>query len=219
MSIKELSLYHLIRPPKGNAAGAPVLIMLHGYGSNEEDLFSFAAELPEDLFVIAVRAPYTLQPFGYAWYAINFEAEKGKWNDLQQAAQSRDALIRFIDEAVAAYNLDAKRVSLLGFSQGSILSYAIALSRPDKVKSVVALSGYINTDLLEEGYRTKDHGDLSIYASHGQMDMVIPSAWAQQIPEVLGELGVAHLYEEFPVGHGVSPANFESCRAWLRGRY
>ena len=219
MYTKDLSLYHLIRPNADRSVNPPALIMLHGYGSNEEDLFSFARELPEELFVISVRAPYSMEPFGYAWYAINFEAEKGKWSDLKQAATSRDLLIEFLDEAIEAYDLDPERISLLGFSQGTILSYAIALSRPDKIKSVVALSGYINKELLEEGLEEKDHGELQIYASHGQLDMVIPPAWAQQTPDFLEALGVTHVYEEFPVGHGVSPANFESFKNWLKSRF
>ncbi len=220
MYTKDLSLYHLIRPNADGGTKAPALIMLHGYGSNEEDLFSFARELPEELFVISVRAPYSLEPFGYAWYAINFEAEKGKWSDLDQAAKSRDLLIGFLDEVIEAYDLDPERISLLGFSQGTILSYAIALSRPDKIKSVVALSGYINKNLLlNEGLEKGDLEELQIYASHGQLDMVIPPAWAQQTPDFLDALGVKHVYEEFPVGHGVSAANFESFKRWLQTRY
>lgn len=193
--------------------------MLHGYGSNEEDLFSFAPELPNDLFILSVQAPFALEPFGYAWYAINFEAEKGKWSDLDQASKSRELILEFIKEAIGAYDLNPSRISLLGFSQGSILSYSLALSYPEMVKSVVALSGYINTDILAEDYREKDHSSLEIYASHGQMDMVIPPAWAQQTPPFLNELGIRHQYEEFPVGHGVSPANFASFRKWFLERY
>ena len=219
MHTKELSLFHLIRPHSGNSASPPALIMLHGYGSNEEDLFSFASELPRDVFVISVRAPYALEPFGHAWYAINFEAEKGKWSDLEQAAASRDALLAFIGEAIEAYGLDPGRMNLLGFSQGSILGYAIALSHPDRINTLVALSGYINRDLLEAAYETKDHSQLQVYASHGQMDMVIPPAWAQQTPGFLESIGVRHTYEEFPVGHGVSPENFASFKKWLESRY
>ncbi|MEP2277858.1 MAG: phospholipase, partial [Maribacter sp.] len=73
MTTAPLSLEHIIRPSSLTDKKPPVLFMLHGYGSNEEDLFSFAPELPEELCIIAVRAPYILQPYGYAWYAINFD--------------------------------------------------------------------------------------------------------------------------------------------------
>ncbi len=189
--------------------------MFHGYGSNEEDLFSFAAELPEELEVISVRAPYDLDPFGHAWYAINFDAEYGKWSDDEQAKESRDKIVAFMDESIAAFDLDKENITLLGFSQGTILSYAVALSFPEKVKNVVALSGYINERILREDYPEKDHSQLHIYASHGQVDQVIPVEWAQKTPDLLKKLNIDFTYEEFPIGHGVSQQNFYSFRKWL----
>ncbi|OWW25591.1 phospholipase [Zobellia sp. OII3] len=218
MTTAPLSLEHLIRPSSLKEGKAPVLFMFHGYGSNEEDLFSFAQELPEELCTISVRAPYPLEPFGYAWYAINFDAQQGKWSDDEQAKSSRDKIVAFIDEACATYTLDAERVTILGFSQGTILSYAVAISYPEKIKNVVALSGYINEAILKEGYQEKDHSNLKIYASHGQVDQVIPPEWAQKAPEFLKNLDIDHLYEEFPVGHGVAPQNFHSFKKWLEGK-
>ena len=218
MTVAPLSLEHLIRPSSNSEGKPPVLFMLHGYGSNEEDLFSFAPELQQKLCVISVRAPYTLQPFGYAWYAINFDAQQGKWSDDEQAVESREKILKFIDEACKTYGLDENRISLLGFSQGTILSYAVALSYPEKIRNVVALSGYINEGILLEGYADKKHDGLSIYASHGQVDQVIPPEWAQKAPDFLNALGVEHVYEEFPVGHGVAPQNFYSFKKWLEDK-
>ncbi|MBO0593104.1 alpha/beta fold hydrolase [Cellulophaga sp. E16_2] len=214
MQTKSLSLYHIIRP-SSIEKNAPVLFMLHGYGSNEEDLFSFAAELPEDYFIISVRAPYPLQPSGNAWYAINFDAEKGKWSDDEQAVESRDKIASFITEACAAYSVDQNNVTLLGFSQGTILSYAVALSYPEKVSRVIALSGYINENIIKEGYEKNDFSSLKIYASHGSVDQVIPVDWAAKAPKFLDHLGITNTYEEFPVGHGVAPQNFYSFKTWL----
>ena len=215
MQAQQLSLEHLIRPAKSNSQNAPVLFMLHGYGSNEEDLFSFAGELPEELFIISMRAPYDLQPFGHAWYAINFDADQGKWSDDEQAKKSREAIVKFIDEACSAYALDASKIGLLGFSQGTILSYAVALSYPEKVKTVIALSGYINENILKEGYQNKDYTKLAIYTSHGQVDQVIPLQWAQRTPDFLDALGITNVYREFPSGHGVIPQNFYDFKTWL----
>ncbi|MEZ4811059.1 MAG: alpha/beta fold hydrolase [Allomuricauda sp.] len=215
MSPTPLSLEYLLRPSSIHSGKVPAIFMFHGYGSNEEDLFSFSSELPEELMVISVRAPYFLDPFGYAWYAINFDAEFGKWSDTEQAKESRDKIVAFMDEAIEAYNLDDGNITLLGFSQGTILSYAVALSFPEKIKNVVGLSGYINENILLEGYDRKDHSKLSIYASHGQVDQVIPVEWAQRTPDFLKKLGVDFVYEEFPIGHGVSQQNFYSFRKWL----
>lgn len=218
MTPTSLSLKHLIRPNASTSKNAPALFMFHGYGSNEEDLFSFASELPSELFVVSVRAPYNLDPFGYAWYSINFDAEYGKWSDDSQAVESREKIVVFMDEACEAYSLDKQNITLLGFSQGTILSYAVALSYPEKVKNIIALSGYVNEGILAQGYENKDHSKLDFYCSHGQVDQVIPLEWAQRTPHFLKGLAIPHIYEEFPVGHGVAPQNFYSFKSWLEKR-
>jgi len=218
MTTAPLSLEHLIRPSDKISGKPPVLFMFHGYGSDENDLFSFAPELPKELCIISVRAPYRMQPYGHMWYTINFEADQGKWNDEEQAALSRDKIKHFIGEACDAYGLDEENVSLLGFSQGTILSYAVALSYPNMIKNVIALSGYINENIILKGDREKDFGALNIYVSHGSADQVIPVSWAQNAPKILLKLGIGHFYEEFPVGHGVAPQNFHSFNNWLQDK-
>ncbi|WP_242205016.1 alpha/beta hydrolase [Aestuariivivens insulae] len=212
-----LSLHHVIRE-SSLTSNAPLLIMMHGYGSDENDLFSFASELPEELFIISVRAPYPMQPYGSAWYTINFDAEKGKWNDNVQAASSRDLIAKFIDEATATYPINKDNVSLLGFSQGTILSYAVALTYPEKVKNIVALSGYVNQEIIPNDFGNYDYSHLDFYCSHGSVDQVIPVDWARQTPPFLKQLGIKHLYNEFPVGHGVAPQNFYEFKTWLTER-
>jgi phospholipase/carboxylesterase len=209
-----LSLQHIIKK-SSLVENAPLLIMLHGYGSDENDLFSFASELPEELFIISVRAPYTLQPYGHAWYAINFDAVQGKWSDNEQAIESRDLIAQFIDEATANYPVNKHNVTLLGFSQGTILSYAVALTYPEKIKNVVALSGYINKDILPNNLEVQDYSNLDFYCSHGSVDQVIPVEWARQTPPFLNVMHIKHQYSEFPVGHGVAPQNFYELKNWL----
>ncbi|RKS53270.1 phospholipase/carboxylesterase [Gillisia mitskevichiae] len=218
MTTIPLSLTHLVRPSSITSGNAPVLIMLHGYGSDENDLFSFASELPKELLIISARAPYQLQPQGNAWYAINFDAVQGKFSDNEQAKESRIAISNFIDEVIENYPVDKENLTLLGFSQGTILSYAVALSEPSKVKNVIALSGYINTEIITPRFKGNDFSRLSIYASHGSQDQVIPVSWARKAPELLKELGIKHTYSEFPVGHGVHPQNFSELKKWLEDR-
>lgn len=217
MNNSTLSLHHIIRK-SSLVENAPLLIMLHGYGSDENDLFSFASELPEELFIISVRAPYSLQPYGNAWYAINFDAIQGKWSDNEQAKESRDLIANFVDEAIDKYPVNKNNVSLLGFSQGTILSYAVALTYPEKIKNIVALSGYINKDIIPENITTKDYSHLDFYCSHGSVDQVIPVEWARQTPSFLSSLNIKHIYSEFPVGHGVAPQNFYELKEWLLQR-
>lgn len=217
MTNTSLSLQHIVRK-SSLTQNAPLLIMMHGYGSDENDLFSFSSELPEELFIISVRAPYPMQPYGNAWYAINFDENQGKWSDNEQAKQSRDLIAKFIDEAKDAYPVNKNNVTLLGFSQGTILSYAVALTYPEKVKNVIALSGYVNKDILSEGINKKDYSNLDFYCSHGSVDQVIPVAWARQTEPFLTSLKIKHKYSEFPVGHGVAPQNFYELKKWLSTR-
>ena len=86
------------------------------------------------------------------------------------------------------------------------------------VKNLIALSGYINLDILKENFSENDFSGLEIYASHGSQDQVIPINWARKAPEKLKELGVAYQYSEFPVGHGVAPQNFMELKTWLKKR-
>lgn len=215
MSTQNLSLYHLTRPPKNNINKAPLLIMLHGYGSDENDLFSFASELPDELFIISVRAPYKMQPYGNAWYAIHWDTTSGKFSDTEQAKESVKLVSKFIDEALESYDVDAENVTLLGFSQGTILSYAVALKYPEKVKNIIALSGYINEELLPENLKEEKYSHLDFYCSHGSSDQVLPVEWARKTKPFLDTLNIKNTYSEFPVGHGVAPQNFFELKTWL----
>ncbi len=218
MSQNNFSLSHITRDSSIKDGTAPLLIMLHGYGSDENDLFSFASELPEELFIISLKAPYSLEPFGNAWYAINFDAGQNKWSDNDQAMQSRDLIAKFIDEAVENYPVSKNNVSLLGFSQGTILSYAVALTYPEKVNNVIALSGYINKDLLPDSSDINNYKHLNFYCSHGSEDQVIPVDWARQTQPFLNSLDIKNQYSEFPVGHGVAPQNFYELKEWLKDK-
>lgn len=218
MQAKDLSLFHLVKAPVNAVEKSPVLIMLHGYGSDANDLFSFASELPDELFIISAQAPYPLPPYGNAWYAINFDSVHGKFSDDVQAVESREKIAAFIDEVITNYPVDSDNLTLLGFSQGTILSYAVALSYPQKVKNVIALSGYINLDIIDKDFRKNDFSNLSVYASHGTVDQVIPISWARRSPEILKQLGIEHKYSEFPIGHGVAPQNLMEIKSWIKNR-
>lgn len=210
-----LSLHHLVREPKVKLDKNPFLLLLHGYGSNEEDLFSFAAELPEEYYVISARAPFDMMYGSYAWYAINFDADENKFSDLDQARESRDLIIKFIDELIATYPLDAEKATLVGFSQGCILSYSVALSYPQKVQRIVGMSGYFNEEIAVANYQSNDFSNLQIFASHGNVDQVVPVEWARKAKPILDNLGIKNIYKEYPVGHGVAPQNFYDFRNWL----
>lgn len=211
----KLSLDYKIKEPNVILPKNPLLLLLHGYGSNEADLFSFASELPDHYYIISARAPYDLQYGSYAWYAINFDADQNKFSDNEQARVSRDLIVTFLEELKQKYPIDPEQVTLIGFSQGAILSYSVALSYPEKIKQIVAMSGYLNPDLLTEDYLKNDLYRLRVFASHGTVDQVIPVEWARKTAPFLEKLGVNITYKEYPIGHGVSPQNFYDFKQWL----
>lgn len=210
-----LLLEHNYRPAKNSSENPPAIIMLHGFGSDENDLFSFANEFPEKYAVISLKAPIRLEPYGYAWYNIYFDNSQGKFSDDEQAIASRELVSKCIDEVIEKYKVDSQNITLLGFSQGTILSFAVALSYPEKVKNVIGLSGYVNEAILKEGYAEKDFSNLNVYTSHGSVDQVIPVQWARKTEPFLKNLNIACKYSEFPVGHGVAPQNVIELKNWL----
>ena len=214
MTTKNLSLPHLIRP-SNQKEPSPLILMLHGYGSDEKDLFAFSDYLPEKYTVISVQAPYSLQPMGYAWYAINFDADANKFSDTKQAVESREKIKTFITEAVEAYHINPEAVTLFGFSQGTILSFATALTYPHLVKNIIGLSGYIDKNMIDMA-KKDDLKKLQVFSSHGSVDQVIPVEWGRKTPEILKSLNIECEFKEFPIGHGVNQENFEAVLDWLK---
>ncbi|MBA6155434.1 phospholipase [Tenacibaculum sp. S7007] len=211
-----MSLHYIVREPKKGITNPPLLILLHGYGSNEQDLFSFAEELPDELLIVSAQAPYDIGYGGYAWYAINIDANNEKFSDLVQARESINSIALFIDEIKTKYNTNLDRTFLLGFSQGAILSYALSFLYPNKVNHVVALSGYINDELLPKEISKNITTDY--YISHGTVDQVLPVDWARKASPFLDKHNLVNKYSEYPVGHGVAPQNFYSFKSWILER-
>ena len=211
------TLEHVVRLPKNAVKNPSLLILLHGYGSNELDLFSFADELPEDLLIISPRAPYELGQGSHAWYAIHLDEESNKHSDLDQARESLDNLHQFIEKIKATYATNPRKTFLLGFSQGAILSYAYSFLNAHKINYVIALSGYINEELLPENVSAQEI-TTEYYISHGSVDQVLPVEMGRKAIEILEKLNLKNSYSEYPVGHGVAPQNFYSFKNWIAER-
>lgn len=209
-------LQYIVREPKIASEKPPLLILLHGYGSNKEDLFSFAEELPDALLIVSLEAPLSIGNGGYAWYSINFDGINGKFSDLKEAKKSIDEIAIFIDSIKKKYNTKQDKTFLLGFSQGAILSYSLSFFHPNKIQHVLALSGYVNTALLPENISQEIKTDY--YCSHGSVDQVLPVEWARNSKPFLDNLGFKNEYSEYNVGHGVAPQNFYSFKSWIEAR-
>ena len=195
---------------------SPLLIMVHGYGSNEKDLFSFSRALPDELTIISIRGDINVQGVGYAWYDISIDFNGNKTYDNKKAIESRDAVANCIDKCVETFNTDKKNVTLMGFSQGSILINAVALTYPEKVKNIISLSGAIDPNIINLSKSSLKN--LSFYISHGTLDEVLPYTLSKESLILLDENNLDYIFEDFPIGHGVSPDNIKSMLSWLSKR-
>ncbi len=216
--MSKLTLEYLVRAPKISIENPPLLIMLHGYGSNEQDLFSFAEELPDELLIISARAPLSMGLGSYAWFTIHLDGDSSNFFDVSEAKEALSKLSVFLDEIIAKYQVSNPNIFLLGFSQGTILSTAFALNNPNRIKHVVALSGYVNEKLINEDVHSNTYNNLDFFVSHGTIDQVIPVDWARKTPSYLDNLKIGNSYQEYPVGHGVAPQNFFDLNAWIQKR-
>lgn len=206
------SLKYNIRLPKNQSTTTPpLLLLLHGYGSNEDDLFSFADYLHDDFLVVSVRAPHLLQPMGYAWYAIHFDQERGKWSDDQQAKESTKHILEFLDELSSEVPYDKTQVHLLGFSQGGILSYALGLSYPTSFASIAVISGYLNENITQ---LQTCQPSPKIFVAHGTLDEVVPYAWGVQSVRLLEKNGLKADVSYEDVGHTLGQKGFQALLKW-----
>lgn len=191
----------------------PSIILLHGYGSDENDLFSFAEYLPKKYTIISLRAPFETPMGGYCWFSINFNNSNEKWSDHKQAYQSILNLESQIDFFIQKYNLEPDQIDLLGFSQGAVLSWTLLLDSSIKINRAVCLSGYIDKSLLKEDIYS--YRDIIAYSSHGTNDPVIPFDWAKTSIESLKENNPNVVFNSFQDAHNVSQENFQSILNWL----
>jgi phospholipase/carboxylesterase len=212
---EDLSIRYLIKEPQSKTSESPLLLLLHGFGSNESDLHSFANYLPENHYIVSIRAPFKLPNGGFAWYNISFDKDMNKFNDQDQAKDSINMIINFIEELSNKYLIDKDKISLLGFSQGTILSYALCLNYPEKFKNIIGFSGYIDEAMINIESENTDYSKLNLYISHGKDDPVIPVDWARKSTEVLKRNKIKYSFNEFNSGHTISSENFYDFKNWL----
>jgi len=207
----------LIRSPKEiTSSKSPAILMLHGYGSNEADLFSLADYFPDNYYIISARAPFNVQFGGFSWYDIFLDFENNKISDDQQAWDSVLKLSEFTDDLIEKYNLDKDNFNLLGFSQGAILSYALALNYPEKYHKIMALSGYINENIMPVQENVSKFKKLNFFVSHGKNDDVIPIDVARKTPLYLQEKNVKHIYNEYVMGHTINDKCLQDLIDWVK---
>jgi phospholipase/carboxylesterase len=209
--------YRIAQPRSGVVGKPPLLLLLHGYGGNEDDLFSLAPYLDERFLIVSARAPVALTSFSfasYAWFSLGFTPQ-GVIIDEQEAESSRLTLYRFIEELVDLYQINPSAIYFLGFSQGAMMSLAVALTFPGSAAGVVAMSGRLFPRTLGQITDRDALSGLPIFISHGTRDTLLPIHHARETRLKLSELPVELTYREYRMGHEINEQSLHEITTWL----
>ena len=202
------------------------VIWLHGLGADGSDFVPVVPELglaasPGVRFIFpnAPEMPVTCNG-GYvmpAWYDIISLEPHSRRIDEAGIVQSRDAIRRLI-ERENARGIPCERIFLAGFSQGGAVAYTTALTHPEALAGVIALSTYLPVEELVEREATPANRALPVFAAHGSIDDVVSPALGRRARDFVAARGNAVVWQEYPMPHSVCLEEVEDIGAWLRER-
>ena len=207
------SLVHRLRPAAGEADGA--LVLLHGRGADEHDLFPLLDLLDPDrrLLGATARGPLRLPPGGAHWYAVK---EIG-YPDPSTFHPTYERLSGWLDAFLGEHGIAPEQSVVGGFSQGTVMSYAVGLGagRPAPA-GLLALSGFVPT---VEGFELElaDRAGLPVAIGHGRRDPVISVEWGRDARARLEDAGAEVSYHESAVGHQIDPDFLRELPRWVEG--
>lgn len=208
--IQSTLIHELIPSPRSVPGGAPLLLMLHGRGADEHDLLGLSEYLDKRPMIVSARAPFSFSySAGYTWYDV---LEVGR-PEPRMFAESYTKLLRFIDDVCGHYPVDPSKIILLGFSMGSIMSFALSLTNPARFAGVIALSGYVpeESDLKFQWEQVVS----PYYVAHGTYDPIIPVEFARRANILLTKTTAPVTYREFPMGHEIGAPELTEIAGWL----
>ena len=208
-----MSLEYRTRPPAGEPEG--LLVLFHGRGADEHDLYPVLDLLDPERRLLGVtpRGPLSLPPGGAHWYAL---AGLGT-PDPGTFLPTYEAASRWLDDLGAETGIPPAKTVLGGFSQGSVMTYALGLGkgRP-RPAGLIAQSGFVPTVPGFELDLTPPLPPVAI--GHGTYDPVIGVEWGRQAKQLLEEAGADVLYREYPLPHTIDPQFVVDLRDWLAER-
>ena len=202
------------------------VIWLHGLGANGSDFEPIVPELRLDAEP-AVRFVFPHAPFipvtcngGYvmrAWFDIHSLSDISREVDEEGLLASRDAVRRLIARE-SGRGIPSRRIFLAGFSQGGAVAYLAALTHPEPLAGVIALSTYIPSPALISGETTEANRRIPIFAAHGTHDGVVPAALGLRSRDLLDTLGYRPEWRTYAMDHFVCDEEIADIGAWLRGQ-
>ena len=209
-----MDLVHAVFEPAGNGPH-PTVIALHGFGANAMDLLALAPYLADGQFLVlcpqgAVEVP--LGPMiGYGWFPLTMGAPP----DPAAFAAGVDVARSFVDAAVRRYPVDPNKLIVLGFSQGGVIAYALALAQPERFAGLVALSSWLPAPLVET-LPPREWQRLPAFVQHGTHDDLIDVARGRESVEHLRRLQVPVTYREYEMGHEINADSLAALSDWLQ---
>ena len=213
----EGSLNYLVREAKNGTINPPLLMLMHGVGSNEQDMFAFAEHLPDNFLIVSARGPLTLRPNSFAWFQVDFSTGFDVIN-YEQAENSRKNIIQFIESLKTSHSFDERKIYLGGFSQGGIMSYSVGLTRPDLIKGIVVMSGRLLKEVRPLIASMEKVASLEVFISHGISDNVLNIEYAREAYAYLKTLGLVPSYKEYEAKHTLSNEMFQDLIHWLKSK-
>lgn len=216
---KKLSLVHRVREPsrEGQTSAPPLLVLLHGIGSNELSMASIAGALDPRLLVISARSPIELRPYSFAWFHARFTPQ-GPVIDRDEAEAAWEEVISFLDEAAAAYGADPARVYVGGFSQGAIISLAALLTAPERIAGVVAMSGRLLPEVLPHAVSPDRLRGKPVLIVHGTRDEALGIEYARSARDQLSRFPIDLTYRELDMTHSTTEESIAIVSSWLSAR-
>lgn len=213
-----LPLDSLYRPAQEGIAQPWLLVLMHGVGSNAEDLFGLASYVPAQYHVLSLQAPYPAGPNAFAWFMFSVNADGSRRIDEAQEMQSRALVAQAVAAASAQLGVPAKRVIVGGFSQGGIMSLSLLLTQPELLSGVCVWHSRLLPEMMASQVKAEQLQGRSAWVSHGTQDNVIPLSSAHAIRSHLQSLPLALRYQEYPCTHTIHPQEFSDSMQWLAER-
>lgn len=192
--------------------GKRILLMLHGWTGDENSMWVFARNFPDDYYIIAPRAPHPAPESGYSWRA---PAPLGSWPTIERMRPSAEALIDLLDAFSRAYGLDASTVDVIGFSQGGAMTFTLGWLYPARIRKMGILAGFA-PEGAEELLRPGSLNGKRAFVAHGTQDTMVPLEQARRAIRLLEQAGAVVSYCESEVGHKLSADCLGALEAYLR---
>ena len=215
MSTKEATpLEYIDRPPKESVITPPLLILLHGHGGNENNLFSFIDHFPDNWLVVSVRGAYNIGPNGYRWYDVKVVDGKIEIN-IEEKETSRKKLIGLIRDISVKHKVETNTIVVAGFSQGANMAQSIGIGEPKSVSGFGVFSGRFVEEFVPYINKSGDLKNTKAFLSHGSGDNMLPITHALENKQKLEELGIQVTFSEDSNGHSISSKQFSDFAKWL----